>query len=48
MLTAFFNTFIKQARLWEMEYALPQPDPEAGRDPDTSSVKPSPTSRQAA
>ena len=48
MLTAFFNTFIKQARLWEMEYALPQPDPEAGRDPDTSSIKPSPTSRQAA
>ena len=29
MLTAFFNTFMKQARLWEMQQALPQPDPEA-------------------
>jgi hypothetical protein len=29
MLTAFFNTFMKQARLWEMEHALPQPDAEA-------------------
>ena len=28
MLTAFFNSFIKQGRLWEMERALPQPDPE--------------------
>jgi glycosyltransferase involved in cell wall biosynthesis len=26
---AFFVTFVKQARLWEMQYALPQPDPEA-------------------
>ena len=26
MLTAFFNTFVKQARLWEMQHALPQPD----------------------
>ena len=29
ILMAFFNTFVKQARLWEMEYALPQPDPDA-------------------
>lgn len=29
MLTAFFNTFVKQARLWELEHAQPQPDPEA-------------------
>jgi glycosyltransferase involved in cell wall biosynthesis len=28
MLTAFFNTFVKQARLWELEHALPQPDPD--------------------
>jgi glycosyltransferase involved in cell wall biosynthesis len=28
MLTAFFNTFIKQGRLWEMEHAVPQPDPD--------------------
>jgi hypothetical protein len=25
MLVAFVNSFIKQARLWEMEHALPQP-----------------------
>jgi hypothetical protein len=24
MLTAFFYTFVKQARLWEMQYAIPQ------------------------
>jgi glycosyltransferase involved in cell wall biosynthesis len=29
MLTAFFNTFMKQARLWELHSAHPQPDPEA-------------------
>jgi (heptosyl)LPS beta-1,4-glucosyltransferase len=29
LLTAFYNTFIKQARLWEMECALKQPDPDA-------------------
>jgi glycosyltransferase involved in cell wall biosynthesis len=29
MLQSFFVTFVKQARLWEMEHALPQPDPEA-------------------
>ncbi len=29
ILMAFFNTFVKQARLWEMECALPQPDPDA-------------------
>ncbi len=31
MFQAFFVTFVKQARLWEMEYALPQPDPERDR-----------------
>lgn len=29
MLTAYFNTFVKQARLWERQHALAQPDPEA-------------------
>jgi glycosyltransferase involved in cell wall biosynthesis len=29
MLQAFFVTFVKQGRLWEMEFALPQPDPES-------------------
>lgn len=33
MLTAFFNTFMKQARLWEMQHALPQPNSEAEPDP---------------
>jgi hypothetical protein len=28
MFQAFFVTFVKQARLWERECALPQPDPE--------------------
>jgi (heptosyl)LPS beta-1,4-glucosyltransferase len=28
MFQAFFVTMVKQARLWEMQYALPQPDPE--------------------
>ena len=28
MLLAFYNTFIKQGRVWEMEHARPQPDPE--------------------
>ncbi len=32
MLTAFYNTFVKQGRLWEMEHALPQPDPDACED----------------
>ncbi len=26
MLTAFFNTFVKQARLWEKQHALPRPE----------------------
>ena len=26
---AYFNTFFRQARLWEMEHALPQPDTDA-------------------
>lgn len=30
MYTAFY-AFLKQAKLWELEYALPQPDPEAER-----------------
>jgi glycosyltransferase involved in cell wall biosynthesis len=29
MLTAFFNTFVKQARLWEIDHAIRQPDPES-------------------
>jgi len=29
MLTAFYNTFVKQGRLWEMEHAVKQPDPES-------------------
>ena len=32
MLTAFFNTFVRQARLWEMEHAVPQPDGEEDAD----------------
>ena len=28
MLQSFFVTFVKRTRLWEMEYSLPQPDPE--------------------
>jgi glycosyltransferase involved in cell wall biosynthesis len=28
MLTAFFNTFVRQARLWEIEHALPRPAPD--------------------
>jgi hypothetical protein len=36
MLTAFFNTFVKQARLWEREFALPQPD-DAGPETATGS-----------
>lgn len=31
MLTAFYNTFVKQGRLWEMEHAVPQPDVEKER-----------------
>jgi hypothetical protein len=30
MHTAYY-AFLKQAKLWEMHYALPQPDPEAER-----------------
>jgi glycosyltransferase involved in cell wall biosynthesis len=32
MLTAFINTYLKQARLWEFERAVPQPDPDANVD----------------
>lgn len=35
MLTAFYNTFVKQGRLWEMEAALPEPDAES---PDSRSA----------
>lgn len=31
MLTAFFNTYMKQGRLWELHSAVPQPDPEEAR-----------------
>jgi hypothetical protein len=34
MLVAFIG-FLKQARLWELEHALPQPDPEAEFASDT-------------
>lgn len=38
MLTAYFNTFVRQARLWEMEHAIEQPNPEANRvDPKLDS-----------
>ena len=30
---AAFSTFMKQARLWEIQHALPQPDPEATQEP---------------
>jgi glycosyltransferase involved in cell wall biosynthesis len=29
MLTAYFNTFVRQGRLWELEHGQQQPDPEA-------------------
>lgn len=32
ILMSFFNTYIKQARLWQRESAVPQPDPEAERE----------------
>jgi len=32
MLMTFFYSFAKQARLWEMESAAPQPDPETCAD----------------
>ena len=28
-MTAYYNTFVKQAKLWEIGSAIPQPDPEA-------------------
>ncbi|MBN1909875.1 MAG: glycosyltransferase family 2 protein [Pirellulales bacterium] len=31
ILMCFFNTFLKQAKLWQMESAQPQPDPECAR-----------------
>ncbi len=31
MLTAYFNTFVRQARLWEMQHGLRQPDPESDK-----------------
>ncbi len=38
MLTAFYNTYVKQARLWEFEHAIPQPDPEAERENQRSAA----------
>ena len=38
------SSFIKQVRLWELEHALPQPDPEAARQADRHH----PSDRQAA
>jgi len=46
MLTAFFNTFIKQGRLWEMERARVQPDPEAARIHSFTSFRESPVPAQ--
>jgi glycosyltransferase involved in cell wall biosynthesis len=43
MLQSFFVTFVKQGRLWEMEHALHQPDPEAAsrtRAPASGSAAP--------
>ncbi len=37
--TAFY-TFMKQARLWELEHAKPQPDPEADSQPATFDLIP--------
>ena len=30
---AAFYSFLKKAKMWELERAIPQPDPEAGRQP---------------
>ncbi len=38
MLTAFYNTFVKQGRLWQMEHAVAQPDPENAAQADQSEV----------
>jgi glycosyltransferase involved in cell wall biosynthesis len=38
MLTAFFNTFVKQARLWELQHARPAPD--AGESPSVPPAQP--------
>ncbi|MGM0487558.1 MAG: glycosyltransferase family 2 protein [Planctomycetota bacterium] len=46
MLTAFFNTFIKQARLWEMEHGRPQDEVE--RAQGTWAAVPSAVSRRLA
>lgn len=40
MLTAFFNTFIKLGRLWEMEHAIAQPDPEVEAVPKPNGALP--------
>lgn len=36
IMQSFFVTFVKQARLWEMEHARTQPDPEAERQPQAT------------
>lgn len=40
MLQSFFVTFVKQGRLWEMQHALPQPNPEVGLASTASVVAP--------
>lgn len=39
MFTAFYS-FLKQAKLWEMHHAIPQPDPEAERLADDEATQP--------
>jgi glycosyltransferase involved in cell wall biosynthesis len=36
MLTAFYNTFVKQGRLWQMQHAVEQPDPERTADAEAA------------
>ena len=38
MLQSFFVTFVKQGRLWEMQNARPQPNPEAAAEPPVLST----------
>jgi glycosyltransferase involved in cell wall biosynthesis len=47
MLQSFFVSFVKQARLWEMEHALPQPD-SSGAPPDDPADAEAPAAANAA
>jgi hypothetical protein len=44
---AAFYSFLKKAKMWELERAIPQPDPEAERQPVSPPRKP-PASRPRA